>query len=219
MNSKFLGLAFALSFSFPAIAQAGDSCGYYRYLYGCHRPVVVLRTYPRCRMYGRAYESRPLTVRSYSGPANPGLTPGLAQPALASTEQVQPQVPQGGQQPASRPDNVVTEQGHAGHNHAGHNHAAHNHAGHNYAEHSESEPPVAATTEQATPNSAAKDLPYGGQKTCPVLGDELASMGTPIPVQVKGQTIYVCCNGCVNKVKKDPDKYLKKVEAERSGRG
>jgi YHS domain-containing protein len=43
-------------------------------------------------------------------------------------------------------------------------------------------------------------------------------MGEPIPVQVKGQTIYVCCKSCAAKVKKDPDKYLKKVEAERAGR-
>lgn len=59
--------------------------------------------------------------------------------------------------------------------------------------------------------------PYGGQKLCPVTGDELGSMGAPIPVNVRGQTIWVCCRGCVAKVQRDPDKYLRKVEAERAG--
>jgi hypothetical protein len=40
-------------------------------------------------------------------------------------------------------------------------------------------------------------------------------MGTPIPVTVKGQTIYVCCRGCVAKVQRDPDAFLRKVAAER----
>ena len=59
---------------------------------------------------------------------------------------------------------------------------------------------------------------YGGQKTCPVTGHELGSMGAPIPVTVKGQTIYVCCRGCVAKVQRDPDTFLRKVEAERGQR-
>lgn len=58
--------------------------------------------------------------------------------------------------------------------------------------------------------------PYGGQKTCPVMGDDLGAMGTPIPVTVKGQTIYVCCRGCVAKVQRDPDTHLAKVAAERA---
>jgi len=60
-------------------------------------------------------------------------------------------------------------------------------------------------------------VPYGGQKLCPVTDDELGSMGAPIPVTVRGQTIWVCCRGCVAKVQRDPDKYLRKVEAERAG--
>lgn len=59
---------------------------------------------------------------------------------------------------------------------------------------------------------------YGGQRTCPVMGDVLGEMGEPIPVSVKGQTVYVCCKGCVAKVQRDPDKYLAVVAAERAGR-
>ena len=58
---------------------------------------------------------------------------------------------------------------------------------------------------------------YGGQKTCPVTGEKLGSMGPALPVTVQGQTIYVCCPGCVAKVQRDPDAYLRKVNAERTG--
>lgn len=67
----------------------------------------------------------------------------------------------------------------------------------------------------APASSLPTQSPYGGQKTCPVTGEPLGSMGTPIPVTVNGQTIYVCCRGCVAKVQRDPDGYLRKVQAER----
>ena len=70
----------------------------------------------------------------------------------------------------------------------------------------------------SSPSAAAvAQAPYGGQKTCPVTGEDLGSMGTPVPVAVKGQTIYVCCQGCAGKVRKDPDAYLAKVMKERQG--
>lgn len=33
-------------------------------------------------------------------------------------------------------------------------------------------------------------------------------------VDVKGKRIYVCCPGCIPKIKADPDKYIKQLEAE-----
>lgn len=60
---------------------------------------------------------------------------------------------------------------------------------------------------------------YGGQKTCPVTGASLASVSNPLPVAVKGQTIFVCCSQCAAKVKANPDGYLARVAAERSGQG
>lgn len=77
--------------------------------------------------------------------------------------------------------------------------------------------PVAVSpTNTVTARADAK--PYGGQKTCPVMAEELGSMGPPIPVTVKGETVYVCCRGCAAKVQRDPDLYLAKVRAERDGR-
>ena len=68
----------------------------------------------------------------------------------------------------------------------------------------------------AAPTGAA--APYGGQKFCPVNGEELGSMGKPIPVTVKGQTVFVCCRGCIAKAQADPDKTLATVAADRAAR-
>jgi hypothetical protein len=62
-----------------------------------------------------------------------------------------------------------------------------------------------------SPVSQAK---WGGQTLCPVTGDKLGSMGTPVPVTAKGRTIYVCCQGCIDEVKADPDTFLRKVDAD-----
>lgn len=58
-------------------------------------------------------------------------------------------------------------------------------------------------------------LPYGGQKTCPVTGEELGSMGKPVAVTLKGETVYVCCRGCAAKAQANPDKTLAAVAADR----
>ena len=83
--------------------------------------------------------------------------------------------------------------------------------------------PVAPPGVASAPQAGAAALPptaakYGGQRTCPVMGDVLGEMGEPIPVSIKGQTVFVCCRGCVAKVQRDPDKYLAIVAAERAGR-
>lgn len=88
-------------------------------------------------------------------------------------------------------------------------------------------PPAVAATNSEPPSSsvtattAAKPPPealYAGQKTCPVTGAVLGSMGPAVPVNAGGMTIYVCCQACVAKVQGDPATYVLKVEAERAGR-
>jgi hypothetical protein len=51
------------------------------------------------------------------------------------------------------------------------------------------------------------------QKVCPVSGEPLGSMGDPIKVLIDGKPLYLCCEGCVPKVMKDPAAYLSKVGA------
>ena len=77
--------------------------------------------------------------------------------------------------------------------------------------------PVAPAPPSGSPGvPAVTAAPYGGQKTCPVTGEELGSMGRPVPVTLKGQTVYVCCRGCVAKAQADPEKALAAVAAERA---
>ncbi len=49
------------------------------------------------------------------------------------------------------------------------------------------------------------------QKTCPVSGGALGSMGTPIKVLVGDQPLYLCCKGCLGKFQKNPQYYLDKM--------
>ena len=48
------------------------------------------------------------------------------------------------------------------------------------------------------------------QTTCPVMGNAIDKSQY---VDYKGKRIYVCCGGCIDAVKKDPETYIKKLEA------
>ncbi len=49
------------------------------------------------------------------------------------------------------------------------------------------------------------------QATCPVMGGKI---NKDLFVDHDGKRVYVCCKGCIGKVKADPEKYIKKIEAE-----
>jgi len=49
------------------------------------------------------------------------------------------------------------------------------------------------------------------QTVCPVLK---GNVDKNIYVDYKGQRIYFCCKGCDAEFKKDPEKYLKKMESQ-----
>jgi YHS domain-containing protein len=51
------------------------------------------------------------------------------------------------------------------------------------------------------------------QKVCPVSGQELGAMGTPIKVTVEGRDVFLCCEGCKDDLLADPGKYLAKLDA------
>jgi Cu(I)/Ag(I) efflux system membrane fusion protein len=50
------------------------------------------------------------------------------------------------------------------------------------------------------------------QGYCPVTDKQLGSMGKPIKIMVKGQPVFVCCDGCVDDVREDEAAALAKVE-------
>ena len=49
------------------------------------------------------------------------------------------------------------------------------------------------------------------QKTCPVMG---GAINKEIFTDHNGRRVYFCCGGCVDAIKKDPAKYLAKIDAE-----
>jgi hypothetical protein len=51
------------------------------------------------------------------------------------------------------------------------------------------------------------------QKVCPKTGELLGSMGKPYKITIKDRVVFLCCEGCEEAVKKDPDTYLKKLDA------
>ncbi|MFN0051158.1 MAG: heavy metal-binding domain-containing protein [Planctomycetales bacterium] len=66
---------------------------------------------------------------------------------------------------------------------------------------------------ESAPLSAADQALADRQKVCPVTDLPLDSMGGPIPVEVAGRRVFICCRGCEGPLKKDPDKFLAKIPA------
>ena len=50
------------------------------------------------------------------------------------------------------------------------------------------------------------------QKVCPVSDEPLGSMGTPPKVTIDGQDVFLCCEGCEEELKSNPDEYLAKLK-------
>jgi hypothetical protein len=46
------------------------------------------------------------------------------------------------------------------------------------------------------------------QKICPVSMEPLGSMGVPMKVDVAGQEVFICCEGCTGPLQEDPEAYL-----------
>jgi hypothetical protein len=55
------------------------------------------------------------------------------------------------------------------------------------------------------------------QKTCPVTGEPLGVMGTPVKVMVKGRPVFVCCKGCDEEAVEKADEVLRKVDEFKKG--
>jgi hypothetical protein len=64
---------------------------------------------------------------------------------------------------------------------------------------------AAISTSKAT---KADQRAIDAQKTCPVSGEDLGSMGTPIKVTRGDRTIFLCCPACLKKVEAEPDRFL-----------
>lgn len=57
----------------------------------------------------------------------------------------------------------------------------------------------------------AESKPVKAQTTCPVMGGKINKSQY---VDVDGKRIYLCCGGCAGAIKKEPAKYIQKLEAD-----
>lgn len=100
---------------------------------------------------------------------------------------------------------------HDAHGHAdqGDAHAGHDHDTHQHADHEKTD--MEKMTEALASFSAEDRASAMKQHFCPVSGEMLGTMGAPEKVDVGGQAVWICCDGCKDKLLADPDKYLAKL--------
>jgi len=70
---------------------------------------------------------------------------------------------------------------------------------------------LAPLTTPAADKETKKPKPYPLQ-TCVVSGEKLDEMGKPYVFEYEGREIKLCCKSCLKDFKKEPAKYLKKIE-------
>lgn len=88
------------------------------------------------------------------------------------------------------------------HDHSGHDHGSGDQAGKTDME---------KMTEALADFSEEDRTSAMKQHFCPVSGEMLGTMGEPERVEVKSQQVWICCDGCKDKLLADPDKYLAKL--------
>ena len=54
-------------------------------------------------------------------------------------------------------------------------------------------------------------------ETCIVSGESLDSMGKPYVFTYEDKEVRLCCKSCQKKFDKDPEEYMKKLEAAKAG--
>lgn len=96
-------------------------------------------------------------------------------------------------------------------------HATHDHASHGGKETAEEIPAPEAKSDMdkmmETLASFSEEDKASAMKQhfCPVSGEMLGVMGKPEKMEVEGQTVWICCDGCKDKLLAEPEKYLAKI--------
>ncbi len=58
------------------------------------------------------------------------------------------------------------------------------------------------------------------QKYCAVMSSNLlGSMGTPLKLEIKGESVFLCCSGCKSKAQENPDQTLAAVAKMKADNG
>lgn len=71
--------------------------------------------------------------------------------------------------------------------------------------------PPASTMMTVAQATDADRAAIAAQRVCPVMNQPLGGHGAPLKVTVNGQSMYLCCRGCLRKVSDNPALYLSKA--------
>jgi Cu(I)/Ag(I) efflux system membrane fusion protein len=93
--------------------------------------------------------------------------------------------------------------------HALHDHG--DHADHDHGDHADADSLMAKMMPGLKELSPEDHKSAMAQHMCPVSGEMLGTMGAPEKVDVNGTSVWICCDGCKDKLLADPDKYLAKL--------
>ena len=67
--------------------------------------------------------------------------------------------------------------------------------------------------EKALAQLSAEDRALAeAQEVCPVTGEPLGSMGKPEKITVEGREVFICCAGCEDMIRENPEQYLSKLD-------
>ena len=92
-------------------------------------------------------------------------------------------------------------------------HADHDHADHGDHATADADSPMAKMMSSLKDLSPEDHMSAMAQHMCPVSGEMLGTMGAPEKVDVNGKSVWICCDGCKDKLLADPDKYLADLKA------
>ncbi len=97
--------------------------------------------------------------------------------------------------------------------------AADDHGDHDHDEHAqhgddEGQSDMEKMTAELAKLSAEDSDSAEKQHFCPVSGEMLGTMGAPQKVDVNGQQVWICCEGCKDQLLENPDEYLAKLQKE-----
>ena len=77
------------------------------------------------------------------------------------------------------------------------------------------EAPAVVASPESAPSVETPTAPVEmGNKICPVSGEEVGEMGETFKMEYEGKIYNLCCAMCAKDFKKDPEKYIKKIEEE-----
>ena len=96
----------------------------------------------------------------------------------------------------------------AGDGHGEHDHSIH--ASHAEVGQSDMEKMKAELAKLSPEDAASAEK----QHVCPVSGEMLGTMGAPQKVDVNGQQVWICCDGCKDQLLEKPDEFLAKLKKE-----